>query len=105
MTKPPTAEDWVVPETDEDWANLSKRSRKRMAGHDKLPRDLRMLLYEIGELPDWQMQMVLTNLKHNQVTVVMMNDGRKFVIRPDIGGNHASHRRVAPPQSPRCSSE
>jgi hypothetical protein len=84
MIRPPTAKDWVHPETDEEWEQHSKVARKRMGKHDDYPRDLRLFLYEVGDLPDHQMKTILANLKRNQVTVIFHTDGTRYVIRPDL---------------------
>ena len=82
-TRPPTAKDWEEPKTEADWKRVSKRAAKRMGVHDKLPRDVRLMLYEVGELPDWQMKHILANFERNMVSVVMSGDGTKYVIRPE----------------------
>jgi hypothetical protein len=82
MTKPPTAKDWVSPETDEDWERHSKQAAKRMGLHDSLPRPLRVALHELGELSDHQMRAIMTNLNRNEVSVIIAGD-RKFIIKPE----------------------
>jgi hypothetical protein len=83
MTRPPTAADWKPKVTDEDWEKHARDARIRLGDIDSYPRSLRLFLHEWGEIPTWQMSMILGALRSGKTVEVVAPNGRRYRLHPD----------------------